>query len=206
MSMLYHSFKPLGVLIAKLLFRVEVKGPESVPKSGAFILASNHVSYLDPVILGVTCPRPLYFMARSSLFTYPGLGWLIRNLHAFPVRRDEADLSSIRTALECIRQGKVLVIFPEGGRSRTGQLGKAHPGIGLVAAHAKVPVVPVYLSGTDKALPREAKFIRPHKISVHFGKPLLFQEPVGETKRSLSYQAFADQVIAALAEIKPLTK
>ena len=203
--MLYHSLRLFGILLAKLLFRVEAKGLKSVPTSGSFILASNHVSYLDPVILGVACPRPLYFMSRSSLFTYPVFGWLIRHLHAFPVRRDEADPSSIRTALECLRQGKALVIFPEGGRSRTGQLGKAHPGIGLVAARARVPVVPVYLSGTDKALPREAKFIHPCKISVHFGPPLFFRESVVETKRSLSYQAFADQVMAALTEIKRLT-
>ena len=206
MSMLYSFLRFPGFILIKLLFRLEVRGRENIPPSGAFILASNHVSYLDPVVLGVASSRPLYFMARSSLFTYPGFGWLIRNLNAFPTRRDEADPSSIRTALECLKQGKVLVIFPEGGRSKTGQLGKAHPGIGLIAARADVPVVPVSLAGTDKALPRQAKFIRPHKISAHFSRPLFFNETASTGRRSLSYQSFADRVMASLAQIKTLTK
>ena len=204
--MFYRLLRLLAILLAKLLFQLEVRGREFVPPQGAFILASNHLSYLDPPMLGVASPRILHFMASASLFNHPGFGWVIRHLNAFPLRRDEQDPASIRLALQHLRRGRVLVVFPEGGRSRTGQLGKARPGIGLLAAHAKVPVVPVYLSGTDKALPRQARFIRLHKISVHFGKPLFFKEgPSSKGDRRASYQAFAEEVMASLCEIKALT-
>ena len=204
--MLYRFLRLLTILFAKLLFRLEVRGREFVPSHGAFILASNHLSYLDPPMLGVASPRILHFMASASLFNDPGFGWVIRHLNAFPLRRDEQDPASIRLALQHLRQGRALVVFPEGGRSRTGQLGKARPGIGLLAAHAKVPVVPVYLSGTDKALPRQARIIRLHKISVHFGKPLFFKgRPSSKGDRRASYQAFSEEVMASLCEIKALT-
>ena len=206
MGTLYSVLRLPGIPLVKLLFRLEVRGREFIPRTGPFLLASNHLSYLDPPVLGVASPRVLHFMASASLFNHPGFGWLIRHLNAFPLRRDEQDPASIRLALQHLRQGRVLVVFPEGGRSRTGQLGKARPGIGLLAAHAKVPVVPVCLSGTDQALPRNARFIRPHKVSVHFGKPLFFTEhPSSKGDRRASYQAFADQVMASLAEIKALT-
>ena len=205
--MLYRFLRLFAILLAKLLFRLEVTGREFIPREGAFILASNHLSYLDPPMLGVACPRALHFMASASLFNHPGFGWLIRHLNAFPLRRDEQDPASIRMALQHLRQGRALVVFPEGGRSRTGQLGKARPGIGLLAAHAKIPVVPVYLSGTDKAFPRQARFIRLHKVSVHFGKPLFFKEkPSTKVDRRASYQAFAERVMASLHEIKLLTR
>lgn len=204
--MLYRLLRPLAILLAKLLFRLEVRGQEFLPPRGAFILGSNHVSYLDAIIVGIASPRILHFMARDSLFRIPVLGWVIRRLNAFPLRRDEQDPASIRLALQHLRQGRALVVFPEGGRSRTGQLGQAHPGIGLLAAHAKVPVVPAYLSGTDRALPRRARFIRFHKISVHFGKPLFFTESVSKEQRRSSYQAFANRVMASVAEIKVLTR
>jgi len=203
-NLLYVSLRPVGILLVKMLFRLRVTGQEHLPRRGAFILASNHVSYLDPVILGAASPRTLRFMARADLFRNPLFALLIRGLNAFSVKRDEQDPASIRLALHHLRRGEVVVVFPEGGRSKSGDLEKGRPGIGLLAAHAKVPVIPVYLSGTDKALPRQARFIRCHPVRAHFGAPLFFESSSPDHRRA--YQAFAEQVMTALGEIKALTK
>jgi len=152
------------------------------------------VSYLDPVTLGVACPRKLNFMARHDLFAIPVFSSFIRSLGAFPLRRDFADIASIKEALRRLRQGWGLVLFPEGSRAFDGLERKAEPGIGFIAAKSDVPVVPAYISGTQKALPRHARFIRLTKIRVYFGKPVY---PEG----SDNYEGFASRI---LQEIKRL--
>ena len=206
MNLLYRSLRLLGVVLTKILFRLKVTGREEIPRTGAFILVSNHVSYLDPVVLGVASFRELHFMAKETLFRNPLFGMLIRSLNAFPLRREEQDPASLREALHQLHRGKVLVVFPEGGRSRTGDLGPARPGIGLLASHSGVAVVPVYLSGTDRALPRSGCFIRPVPVSVHFGKALFFEGDSDKGHRREAYQAFADKLMDRLREIKSLTK
>lgn len=187
--MLYIILRSLAILIFKILFRFKVKGAEYIPKKGGFILASNHFSYLDPVALGVACPRQLSFMARHDLFCNPLFSWLISNLGAFPVKRGSADLSALKEAMQRIKKGNSLVLFPEGTRRFDRTSFEPHSGIGFLAIKLNVPVIPVVISGTDKALPKGSKFIRPRKVSVQFGKQIYID-------KKQSYQDITQLIMA----------
>lgn len=192
--MLYIILRSLAILIFKILFRFKVKGAEYIPKKGGFILASNHFSYLDPVALGVACPRRLSFMARHDLFCKPLFSWLISNLGAFPVKRGSADLSALKEAMQRIKKGNSLVLFPEGTRRFDRTSFEPHPGIGFLAIKLNVPVIPVVISGTDKALPKGSKFIRPRKVSVQFGKQIYID-------KKQSYQDIAHLIMKNIRHI-----
>lgn len=161
------------VPVFKTFFKMKVKGAENIPKRGGFILASNHLSFLDPLAVGAACPRPLNFMARDTLFRHPVFGRMIRAVDAFPVKRDSADLAALKEAMRRVRKGRGLALFPEGTR-QTGKtvLDKPQAGIGFLAAKLNVPVIPAYVRGTDQALPKQAKFIRKAQICVSFGKQI----------------------------------
>lgn len=178
----------IAILIFKLIFRLRVFGKNYIPKKGGFILASNHISYLDPVALGVACPRQLNFMAKEELFSNPLFSWFILALGAFPVERDSADLSALKEAMQRVKTGEVLVLFPEGSRRFNGESKRPYPGIGFLAAKLDVPVIPAFIKGTEKALPSDTKFIRPHKISVYFGKQIYIE-------RRLPYQDIALKIM-----------
>ncbi len=144
----------LGWLLFRFLFcvfrRWEVRGLENFPVAGPVVVAANHVSYLDPIVLGCALPRQVFFMAKKELFRYPLLGPLLRRLGAFPVDRERADRQAVRKALEILKEGRVLGIFPEGRRSRTGEILPPYAGAAYFAARAGVPVCPVALEGTTK--------------------------------------------------------
>ena len=131
-----------------LIFRWRVEGVENIPQTGGVLLVANHASYLDPPLLGSAASRPVHFMAKAELFKFPVLSWALPRVKAFPVRRGAADRTAIRTAIELLRQGEVVGIFPEGTRTPTGELLPPQRGAGLIALRAGVPVVPVALVGT----------------------------------------------------------
>ncbi len=173
----FYAFTKLTVwLIFRFGHGLEVTGQERVPKTGGCLLASNHVSFIDPPVLGAACPRRIVFMARRDLFRHALLGAFMRGVHVIPLARGEADLSAIRSAVERMRAGDLLAIFPEGTRQLSGRLGVAKRGVGLLAAAARVPVIPVLVSGTFRALPPEAKWLQPGKIRVAFGTPIPYTE------------------------------
>ena len=205
----------------RLGFGLEVTGQEHVPKTGAFIVAANHVSYLDPPVLGVASPRPLRFMARDTLFRYPGFGQLLRALLVMPLRRGESDVHAIREAVKRLKAGECIGLFPEGTRQLTGRLGQAKAGIGLLANLAGVPVVPAHIQGTFAALPPSATWFHPSKIRVAFGPPISYTkaplEPVappggpavdaGERRLPRgTHQALADAVTAEWRRLEQLQK
>lgn len=146
------------------LWRFRVEGAEHVPRSGPVIVASNHASYLDPVALGVACPRPIAYMAKAELFAMPLLGGLIARLSAYPVDRRKSATAAIKKSVEILRAGNAIGIFPQGTRVFDGG-GVAHEGVALLAALAKAPVVPAFVRGSHPAL-------RFHQIKVAFGQPL----------------------------------
>lgn len=172
-SLVYGLSKLLSWLFLRIGFGLEVEGQEHVPAQGGCVIASNHVSYLDPLVVGVAAPRRLAFMARHTLFTKPLLGWWLRGVGAIPVRREEADLSAIRAAVHTLRQGIPMAMFPEGTRQEDGRLSTAKRGVGLLAVTAGVPIVPVYLQGTFDAMPRGGGLHRA-KIRVAFGPPVTY--------------------------------
>ncbi|MCM8818422.1 MAG: 1-acyl-sn-glycerol-3-phosphate acyltransferase [Candidatus Omnitrophica bacterium] len=172
---LYLSAKFIGFFVYNLFFAIEVKGRENFPKRGGFIVASNHLSFLDPPTIGYVCPRMLHFFAKSSLFKIKGFSKLIKLLGAIPLERDTSMSLVLRKGLEILKKGEGIVIFPEGTRSINGIIKDGKPGIGFLAVKSKVPVIPVRIIGTDKALPVNKKFIRIAKVKVFIGKPMYFE-------------------------------
>lgn len=177
----------------KVVYRIKVSGGENIPLKGGVILAANHVSYLDPVVIGVGSRRKVNFLARHDLFRNPLFAWIIRSLGAFPVKRNSADLSALKEAIKRLKSGKTLLIFPEGTRQDV-LTQKAHPGIGFLAAKTGVPVIPVFIKGTETALPKKAKFLRKSRIFVHFGKSISYE-------RRLPYQKIAQEVMIGIKNI-----
>jgi 1-acyl-sn-glycerol-3-phosphate acyltransferase len=169
-----------------------VHGADHVPRRGSAILAVNHVSALDPVFVGVAVSRPVWYMAKEELFRRRPLAALFRALHAFPVRRDRADPSTIKQTLGLLGEGKMVMMFPEGTRQDGVHLGPVRPGVGVLAARAGVPVVPVYLEGAARVLPRGTRWPRRHPVTVCFGPPM--EPPASVLKESAAAQAFGDQL------------
>jgi len=146
--------------------------PDVRALQGGMLLASNHQSFLDPVLVGMSMPRPLNFLARQSLFRVPGFSALIRALGAHPLRRGRMDAAAIRTMLRLLRGGRWVLVFPEGTRTRDGSLGSFRPGSAELASRAGVPVLPVCIEGAHRAWPRHSALPRPARVAVAYGKPI----------------------------------
>lgn len=187
----------------RLWFGIEWFGVENVPATGGCLIASNHVSFLDPPAVGLCVRhRVVHFLARSTLFKGVLRRWLLLSLHAVPIDRDRGDVGALRKALEILQEGKVLVLFPEGTRSPTGELQPAKPGIGFLISKARVPVVPVYVDGTFEALPKGAKRLRRHKIRVFFGAPITVAEVEAMGTSRGSYESIANLVMQRIAQLR----
>lgn len=148
---LYNLAKGLFSILFKLM-GWKIRGLENLPPEGPVILAINHVSLWDPIVAACSVPRQVSYMAKEELFSIPLLGPVIRRLGAFPVKRGQGDMSAIRQSLKVLKEQKVLGLFPEGTRSKTGELQKGLPGIALLMEKGKATVVPVKVSGTKKLL------------------------------------------------------
>lgn len=185
----------------RLYFRWEVRGSENLPPSGGVVLAANHVSYLDPPLMGCAVERPVHFMAKKELFDIPILGWLIRRLNAFPVQRGGVDRKAIRQAMGILRAGEVVGIFPEGTRGDGKTLLKPHPGGVLLAIKAGVPVVPMAIIGAEKVV-RRGKFLpRPCKIEVYIGEPMDLPIPEQGSSREL-VEEYSQLVMERIDELR----
>lgn len=194
--MFYKIFKVLCRIWFGLILRTRVIGVENIPKDGAFILAANHVSNWDPPFLGTFMSREVCYMGKEELFSNPVMAWVCRNLHVFPVKRGAADKSAIKTAIKLLKDGKCLGIFPEGTRSKTGKLGKAEPGISLIAAMTKAPIIPAAIVNTEKIFSRE-KFLP--RLAVIYGTPIKF---TGSTKDKQALADFAQEIMNEIAKLK----
>jgi len=159
----YEFAKKVVYTILKPLYRIEIIGIEHFPKDGGVLLCSNHISNLDPPVVGITAPRPVNFMAKEELFRVPILGKIVMNLNAFPVKRGMSDRQALRTGLEILKEGKVFGIFPEGTRSKDGKLGKGFSGVGFFALRTDAAVVPCAIIGPYKPF---------RKLKVVYGAPI----------------------------------
>jgi 1-acyl-sn-glycerol-3-phosphate acyltransferase len=176
-----------------------VFGRENVPRTGGALIAGNHISFIDPPTIGAALPRRTYYFAKKELFEVPVFGAIIRKCYAFPVEREIGDREAVRNAINILKSGELLVIFPEGGRSPDGTLQEGNVGAALIASRAGVPIVPVAVRGTDKALPLHAKFLHRAKLSVMFGEPLY---PEGEKMPKEQLQELTDRLMASIADLQ----
>jgi len=180
----------------------EVKGTENIPRFGGLIVASNHISFWDPPLVGAALPREAHFLAKEELFSNPVLGPVIRSVNAIPIRRGAADLSGLTRAMETLKRGGALLMFPEGSRMRDGELHPARPGVGLIAVQADVPIVPCYISGSNR--PRRWLY-RGTRVRIWFGVPRHWRELVGgdsEEAGRMLYQRVGDTLMREIAALK----
>ncbi len=171
-SLLWNIIK----IVARLYLGLEVIGVENIPKKGGVILAPNHPSDLDSFILGASINRQLNTMGKAELFRKPVIGKFFRMLGAFPVNRGAIDSEAIKVAVDRLKKGNVIDIYPEGTVSKDGALQLPKYGVGLIALMSQVPVIPVAIMGLCKVYPKGARFPKAHKVKIVFGKPLLFTE------------------------------
>jgi 1-acyl-sn-glycerol-3-phosphate acyltransferase len=175
-SRLWRALQIPARIGCSLLFELKAYGVHNVPETGGVLLASNHQSYLDPVLVAVKLKRPVAYFAKSELFENRFFGSLIRSLHAFPVKMGRNDKGAMELAIRRLREGYALNIYPEGSRTYGGEIGTIMRGIGLVVRRAKVPVLPTAIHGSYEAWPRQSKLFRPHPIRVAYGKPMILHD------------------------------
>ncbi len=198
--MFYSFLRNCARLFYIIVYHITVIGRENIPaEKGGYIIASNHVSNNDPPVVGITFKGKYTFMAKQELFEInPFFTWLIKRLGAFPVKRGAKDNSAIDRALESLKEGRIFVIFPEGTRSKDGTLGRAKSGVTLIAAQAKVPVVPVYIKYGRK------KFRRNIVISIGEKIPAeRFDVDISDRKMLKQVSAAIMDEIAKLQENMP---
>jgi 1-acyl-sn-glycerol-3-phosphate acyltransferase len=190
-------------------FRWRVYHPERVPLDGPVILASNHASFLDPPLVGVGVKRGINYLARDTLFRYPGVGWLLRKWNSVPVDREGAGAAGLKAILDRLLAGGAIILFPEGTRTRDGKLQPARAGIGLTVIKSTAVVVPARVFGTYEAYGRHLAWPRPRRIAVKYGSPMDFEKLRAEAKNCSKprlkeiYQEVADQIMAAIAKLEP---
>ncbi|MFH1220912.1 MAG: lysophospholipid acyltransferase family protein [Candidatus Eisenbacteria bacterium] len=186
--------------IEKALFGFRVTGRDRIPRSGPVIIASNHISYCDPPVVGSAVPREVHFMAKEELFKNRAFGWLIRQYNAIPLRRAVGDVGAVRKAVELLGEGRVVLMFPEGTRSLSGKLLKPKPGVGLIACLAGAPIVPAYVRGTNRL---GRVLLRRARLAVSFGEPVSADNLRGQCSSDHErYQRLTEEVMKGIAGLR----
>ena len=203
----------LGWTLFRTVFRFyfgwRVYNPERVPLTGPVILASNHLSYLDPMLVGSGIRRGINYLARENLFRFPVLGWILHQWQVVPVDRQGGGAKGLKAILDRLLNGGAIILFPEGTRSRTGNQQPARSGIGLTVIKSAAPVIPVRVFGTYEAYGRHMGLPLPRRVEVKYGQPMAFAKLRAEakvcSKQRLKeiYQETSDEIMAAIAALGP---
>jgi 1-acyl-sn-glycerol-3-phosphate acyltransferase len=172
LDLAFLSLRAVFGPVFKLAFRLKARGGEHVPREGPAILAANHASFLDPILVGICARRPVRFLVANDFYRDPRLHTALRWLGAIPVGGDAGLIRSFRHIGEVLGRGGLLGIFPEGGITRDGAMRPFRPGAAVMALRLGVPLVPVHIAGTFEALPRHAKWPRFVPVTVRFGTPI----------------------------------
>lgn len=184
--MFYRVILAIVRFFVLFVFRLRINGRENMPIAGGAVLAVNHRSNWDPVLAGLASPRPLTFMAKEELFKNPVFGGLIKKLGAFPVKRGSGDVGAFRAAMKILGNDGVMLIFPEGHRMKNGRRGKAGAGVTAIAQRGKVPVVPMYISGSYKWM---------SKMTVTIGEPISLEEYYGKKLSNPEQHEIAERIM-----------
>lgn len=199
LKLLYWTGYSLTRLISWPLFRPRISGREHIPTVGGFILASNHISYYDPPLVGSWQRRELYFFAKKELFRNRLFGAAIRAANSLPVSRGAVDRQALKLAIDVVKAGFGLTMFPEGTRSHTDQFLPPRPGIGIIATRAGCPIVPTYIHGSNKL--RECFWGR-DKMSITYGEPLTAEWVLSLGTGKEAYKQIAAKVMERIAELR----
>ncbi len=195
--MIYYITYFLTKILSFIYFPRRIYGREHLPANGGFIIASNHISNLDPVVMGISAFHRINFMAKYELFQKQPLGFFLRELGAFPIKRGTGDFGAFKESIKRLKKGTPILVFVEGTRRIGDTPSHAQPGIGLLAVKSGVPVIPVYINGTEKAMPPGAKFFTRHLVSVRYGPPVKFDPQA-------PYTTIADAILQDINRIASL--
>lgn len=198
-TVMYGFLRLLARTLVRGYFRCSGRGMENIPASGSFILAANHVSYLDPFFIGAFCPRPVHYIMLKSFYEMPVIGPVCRLAGSFPVDPDGPALPALKRALSVLRDGRVLGIFPEGGRSPDGRLTEPRGGVSLLVLRGGYPLIPVSITGAERAFGKGMAIPRPRKVRIRFGKPLSLPEMEDGEARSAYLARSSGLVMNAIA-------
>lgn len=182
----YRVLRSLSRVAAALVWRIEIEGLERLPVAGPFVVAPVHRSYVDFLVVAVAVPRLMRFMVKNSIWKSRGFGWAVEYMGSFPVDRDRPDREALRCCEQAIERGDPVVMFPEGQRRSGDDVGPLFDGPAWVACRYRVPVVPIGLGGTDRAMPVGARTVRPARVKVVIGEPIYPEvPPTGRVSRRL---------------------
>jgi 1-acyl-sn-glycerol-3-phosphate acyltransferase len=203
MGAYYSAVRVLANTVLGVASGWDVQGVEHVPRVGGLVVASNHISFWDPPLVGSAIPREAYFLAKEELFSAPLVGGLIRSLNSIPIRRGSADLSGLARAIETLKRGGALLLFPEGSRMRDGELHPARPGLGMISVNADVPILPCCISGSDHP---GRWWYRGTRVRISFGVARPWREYAGSaddlTPGRALYQRIGEAVMRDIAALK----
>lgn len=192
--MIYWPAFLIMKLINSVYFRTRFDGLEYIPSGKPFILACNHISNLDPFVVGICQWRRFNFLAKEELFKDRFSSFLLRGMGAFPIKRDSSDFRALREALRRLKSGTPLILFPEGTRGIGERLKESQPGVGFLALKSGVPVIPALIEGTDHALPNNSKWFKSYPVRIRFGKPLHFS-------KDQDYAQISDSILKSIYSI-----
>jgi 1-acyl-sn-glycerol-3-phosphate acyltransferase len=201
MTWIYWCGWVLFGAVFRAFFGMKVIGREHLITEGPVLVIANHQSFIDPPLVGNLYQHEIWYLARSTLFR--GFGaWLYPRWNAIPVDQDKPDMASLKTVIKLLKQGKPVLIFPEGERTGSGDLAAAAPGVGLVAAKSGAPIQPIRIRGAYEALPRDSTRIRFTRISVTIGPPIrLTPDELKQCSGKQGYDQLAKRLMAAIAEL-----
>ena len=202
MTLTYNIFYNLAKLLARVFFRMRVVHPERMVESGPLILAVNHTSFFDPPLAGICSRRGVYYLARKTILKWPFFGPLFPAMNVIPVERDGNDMSALREVIKKIKEGNGVVLFPEGTRSKDGNIQPARAGIGFVIAKTGAPVLPMRIFGAYDAFPKNSKRLHFTQITVVIGEPLVFSPNDLASATRETYQALSNRVMEAIAALR----
>jgi 1-acyl-sn-glycerol-3-phosphate acyltransferase len=201
MTLTYRFSLLAAKLLAKLCFRFKVINPERLPESGPLLIASNHVSFFDPPIIGITFPKDICFLARKTLYSNPVARWMFPRLNVVPVDQEKAEVGPLKTVIRLLKDKKRVLVFPEGARSEDGSLQKGEAGAGFIVGKTLTPVLPLRIFGGYEALPIGSSKVKFRPITVVVGEMIHFTaEDFANGKES--YLAASQRIMEAISKLE----
>lgn len=206
MTFWYWAGHTLSKLFAKFVCSYRVQNRAALEQvEGGMIIASNHVSFVDPPLMGAAFKQPIYYFARKTLFDHPVSNFLFTRVNAIPVNQDKPELSILKKVIGLLKADEKVLIFPEGERACDGKMKEdGEPGVGMIVCKAKVPVLPVRLFGAEQVLPRGSNKIKRHPVTLVAGELIDLADLIEDKELSSKerYQAISNRIMTAIAELK----
>jgi 1-acyl-sn-glycerol-3-phosphate acyltransferase len=199
-DVLYGLLRPLGWVLTHLVCRYRVSGRECIPGSGPLLVVANHLSWYDPILLAGVLPRRAWFFAKEEVFRWPLVGWLCRLTGQIPVHRGESDRVALEKALAYLREGRALIVFPEGTVERQEQMIAAHTGVAMLALRSGAVVLPIAHTGTRRVLRSLRAW--PPRVNIQIGEPYIPALPEGMARKA-GLQVVTQEVMVHIAGMLP---